>query len=46
MKPRLTPAGYEDWFVATVTALLTALHPTAVGVFYQTDGRESAEGGT
>ena len=46
LKPRLSPPEYEEWFVDVVSTLLGALDPSAVCIFYQTDGRQSGADGT
>lgn len=40
-----SPRVYEEWFVGAVSLVLSRLHPSQVAIFYQTDGRASAEGG-
>lgn len=46
LKPRPTPAAYEEWFSGTVQLLLEKLHPSAVAIFYQTDAREAGVDGS
>ena len=46
IKPRVSCSEYAEWFVGMVSQLLRKLDPEAVAIFYQTDGRNSAEGDT
>ena len=45
VRPRLSAAEYEEWCVEVIRAMIELLPADHVGIFYQTPGRYSGEGG-